>query len=66
MEDPVYGQCAGLTKSFSTLVTLEGLFFGMNVAMVPQVVLSAEGLPTNITAVRPLVCVSSLVDQQVV
>ena len=66
MKDPVYGQCAGLAKSFSALGTLKGLFFGMDVAMISQVILSAEGLPTNITAVRPLVCVSSLVDQQVV
>ena len=66
MEDLVYGQCAGLTKSFSTLGTLEGLFFGVDVPMVPQVVLSAEGLPTNITVIWPLVGVRSLVDQQVV
>ena len=63
MEDPVYGQCAGLTKSFPTLVTLEGLFFGMNVAMVSQVVLSTECLPANITIIRPLVRVRPLVDQ---
>ena len=66
MEDLVYSQCAGLAKSFSTLGTLEGLFFGMDVPVVSQVVLSAEGLPTNITVIRPLVGVRSLVDQQVV
>ena len=62
----MYGQCAGLTKSFSTLVTLEGLFFGMNVAMVSQVVLSAKALATLSARERSLVCVSPFVDHHVV
>ena len=66
MKDLVYSQCAGLAKSLSTLRTLEGFLFGMNVSVVSQVVLSAEGLSTNITVIRPLVRVRSLVDQQVV
>ena len=34
--------------------------------MIPEVVLAAEGLPTDVTRVGPLVCVGPLVDQQVV
>ena len=34
--------------------------------MIPEVVLAAEGLPTDVTRVGPLVCVGPHVDQQVV
>lgn len=42
------------------------LLFGMDVPVVSQVVLPPKGLMTDITSVRPLVCVCALVDQQVV
>ena len=38
----------------------------MYVFVVPQMVLSPKGLSTNVTGKGPLICVGSLVDQQIV
>ena len=59
-------KCARLTKSFSTVGTFERFFFGVNIAVVSQVVLPSEGFSTDVTGVGSLVRVRSLVDQQVV
>ena len=34
--------------------------------MIPQMILPAEGLPTYVARIRPLIGVRSLVDQQIV
>lgn len=66
MRDFVDGQRARLAEALAAVVALEGLLFGVDVAMVSQVILATEGLAANITAVGALVGVSPLVDQQVV
>jgi len=66
VKDLVNRQGPGLTESLPTVGTLERLLLGVNVAMVSQVILAAEGFAADITGVRPLVSVGSLVDQQVV
>ena len=55
-----------MTKTFSTVIALEGLVFGVYVLVISQVVLPPERLAADVTGERPLVCVGSLVDQQVV
>ena len=59
-------QSSRLAKPFSTVIALEWLVFGMYVFVVPQMILSPEGFSTNVTGKRPLICVGSLVDQQIV
>ena len=66
MQDLVDGQSSRLAKTFAALVALEGFLFGMNVAVVAQMVLPPKSFAANITAVRTFVRVRSLVDQQVV
>ena len=41
-------------------------YLGVNVSMVPEMVLPSEGLATNITRVGTFISVRPLVDQQVV
>ena len=60
------GQGAGLAEALAALRALERLLFRVDVAVVPQVVLPAEGLVADITGVGTLVRVRPLVDQQVV
>ena len=59
-------QRSRLTKTFSTVIALEGLVFGVYVLVISQVVLPPERLAADVTGERPLVCVGSLVDEQVV
>ena len=59
-------QRSRLTKTFSTVVALERLVFGVYVLVISQVVLPSERLAADVTGERPLVCVGSLVDEQVV
>ena len=66
MQDFVDCQCARLTEALAAFGALEGLLLGMDVTVIPQVVLPSEGLATNITVEGPLICVRPLVDQQVV
>ena len=60
VQDLVHGQGSGLTEPLAALCTLEGLFLGVDVAVVPQMILPAEGLATQVTRVGPLVCVGAL------
>ena len=66
VKDFVNCQCARLTEAFAAFRALEWLLFGVDVAVVSQVVLPSEGLATNITVERPLIRVCPLMDQQVV
>jgi hypothetical protein len=66
VEDLVDGQGAGLAEALPTVVTLKGLLLGVDVPVVPQVVLPPKGLATHITGKRPLIGVSPLMDEQVV
>jgi len=66
VQDLVYRQGPRLAESLSALVALERFLFGVDVAVISQVVLSPEGLATNITIEGPLVGVSPLVDEEVV
>jgi len=62
MEYFVNCQSPRLAKPFSTVVALERLVFGMYVLVIPQMVLSPEGLATDVAGERSLICVGSLVD----
>ncbi len=66
VEDLVDGQGARLAEALPAVVTLEGLLLGVDVPVVPQVVLPPKGLATNVTGVWSLIGVGSLVDEQVV
>ncbi len=66
MKSFVNCQCSRLTESLATLCTLEGLLLGVDVSVIPEMVLSAECLATDVTSVWPLICVCPLMDQQVV
>ena len=66
VQNLVNGKCAGLAKSFSALVTFERFFFGMDVSVISQMVLSSERLSTDITIEWSLVGVCPLVNQEVV
>ena len=66
VEDLVDGQGAGLAEALPAVVALEGLLLGVDVPVVPQVVLPSKGLATDTTGKGPLIGVSPLVDEQVV
>ncbi len=66
VEDFVDSQSPGLTKALATLIALEGLLFGVNVAVIPKVILPPEGFATDITVVGPLISVGPLMDKKVV
>ncbi len=66
VEDLVDGQGAGLAEALPTVVALEGLLLGVDVPVVPQVVLPSKGLATDTTGKGPLIRVSTLMDEQVV
>ena len=55
-----------MAKPFAALIALEWLFFGVNVSVVPKVVLPAEGLAANITVERPLIGMGPLMNEEVV
>lgn len=62
----VHHQSPRLAKALAAHGTLEGLFFRVNVAMVPQMVLATERFAANVARIRTLVCVRPFVDQQIV
>ena len=62
----MYGQSPGLTETFVTNITLKWPVLEMYVLVVTEVVLPPEGLATDVAGEGPLVCVGSLVDQEVV
>ena len=66
VEDLVDGQGAGLAEALPAVVTLEGLLLGVDVPVVPQVVLPPKGLATDTTGKGSLIGVSALMDEQVV
>jgi hypothetical protein len=66
VRDFMHGQCARLTEAFAAIVTLEGLLFGVNVAMIAKMILPPERFAADVTRVRTLVGVRSLVYQQIV
>ena len=66
MENFVDGERAGLAETLSAVGALERLLLGVNVAVVPEVVLPPERLAADVAGVGPLVRVGPLVDQQVV
>ena len=66
VKDLVNSQCATLTESFSTVATFEWFLFGVDVAVVPQVILPTESFSTDVAGIRSLVCVGSFVDEKVV
>ena len=66
VKDLVHCQCAGLTEALAALQTLERFLFGVDVAVVTEVVLPPEGFATEITGIRPLIGMSTLVDEKVV
>ncbi len=66
VENPVDIETSGLAEALSTVLALEGLLFGVDISVVPQVVLPSEGLATHITGKRPFICMSPLMDEQVV
>ena len=66
VKDLVDGQCSRLAESLATLGANERFLLGVDVAMVSQVILASEGLPTDVTRVRSLVCVCPFMNEQVV
>lgn len=62
----VHGESSRLTETFATVIALEWLLFGVDVAMVAEMILATESLAANVAAVRPLIGVRTLVDQQIV
>uniref|UniRef100_A0A0E9RQH6 Uncharacterized protein n=2 Tax=Anguilla anguilla TaxID=7936 RepID=A0A0E9RQH6_ANGAN len=55
-----------IDRTPSTFLTFERLLFRMDVPVVSQVILSSKRLVTNITGIRPFVCMGSFVDEEVV
>jgi len=66
MGDLVDGQGAGLAETLAAIAALEGLVLGVNVPVIPQMILPPEGLAANVAGIGPLVRVGSLVDEQIV
>lgn len=66
MQDPVHGQGSRLAETLAALGALERLFLRVDVPVIPQVVLPAESLVTNIARVRPFIRMSPFVNEQVV
>jgi len=55
-----------LAEALSTVTAFEGFFLRMYVAVVSQMVLPTKSFTTYVTRVRPLICVCSLVDEQII
>jgi hypothetical protein len=66
MCDFMNGECARLTESFSTIIALEWLLFGVNITMITKMILTTECFSTNVTRVRTLIGMRSLVNQKIV
>lgn len=62
----VNGERPRLTESFATIVALERLLFGVNVAVIAQMVLPAKSFAADVAGVGTLVGVRPLVYQQIV
>jgi len=66
VEDLVDRQGPALTEALVALPALVRLVLGVDVLVVPQVVLSPEGFTADVAGERPLVRVGPLVDHHVV
>jgi hypothetical protein len=55
-----------LAEALTTVVALEGFLLGVDIPVVSQMVLPPESFPTNVTGIRPLVCVSPLMYKKIV
>ncbi len=66
VENAVDIETSRLAEALSTVLALEGLLFGVDISVVPQVVLPSKGLATHITGKGSLIGVSPLMDEQVV
>jgi hypothetical protein len=62
----VHGECSRLTESLAAVVALEGFLFAVNVAMISQMVLTTESFSANVTAIRTLIRMRSLVNEKIV
>ena len=62
----MYGQCTTLAESLVAIMTLVWLLLAVNVSVVTQMILTAERFAANVTWIWPLVCVCTLVYQQIV
>jgi len=62
VQDLVDGQCPRLAEPLAALVALEGLLLGMDVPVVPKMVLPSECFSTDVAGVGPFICVGPFVD----
>lgn len=62
----VYGKRARLAEAFAAIAALERLLLGVYVAVIAQVILSAECLAANVARIRPLIGVCAFVNEQIV
>ncbi len=62
----MYGQCTTLAESLAALIALVRLLLAVNVSVVTQMILTAERFAANVTRIWPLICVCTLVYQQIV
>lgn len=60
------GQCTRLAKTFTTIAALKWFVFGMNVFVVPEMVLPSKCFSTNITWKWSFVGVSTFMDLQII
>ena len=66
VKDLVNCQRPGLTETFVAVSTLVGLVLAVDVLVVSQVILSSECFATHIAGEWSLICVSPLVDHDIV
>lgn len=66
VEQLVDGEGSGLAESLATLLTLVGLLLGVRVHVVPEMILSLEGLVTLGAGERPLSSMNPLMDLKIV
>lgn len=59
-------QGSRLAESLAAFRAFEGFLLGVNIPVIPQVILSPERLAADITGIGPLVRVCPLVDEQIV
>lgn len=62
----VHGERARLAETLAAIAALEWLLLGVYVAVVAQMILSAECLAANVARIRPLIGVCTFVNEQVI
>ena len=60
------GQSSRLAESLATLLTLMGLLLGVRVHVIPEMILSLEGLVTHCAGERPLSSMNTFMDLKIV